>query len=97
MKLLQTPGGGTKTIYDIGDEVTYRNPFAPKYIANGTDRKTGANLIVSDFLADGNKFIVQDVIPANIHKMHDQYRYIVSANRDGQNIELILNEIYLRG
>jgi len=85
MKLLQTPGGGTKTIYDIGDEVTYRNPFAPKYIANGTDRKTGANLIVSD------------LIPANIHKMHDQYRYIVSANRDGQNIELILNEIYLRG
>ena len=97
MKLLQTPGGGTKTIYDIGDEVTYRNPFAPKYIANGTDRKTGANLIVSDFVEDGNKFIVQDVIPANIHKMHDQYRYIVSANRDGQNIELILNEIYLRG
>jgi hypothetical protein len=97
MKLLLTPGGGTKIIYDVGDEVIYRNPFAPKYVANGVDRKTSTNLIVSDFLEDGTRFLVQEVIPANIHKMHDQHRYIVSANRNGQNIDLILNEIYLRG
>ena len=80
MKLLLTPGGGTKIIYDVGDEVIY-----------------STNLIVSDFLEDGTRFLVQEVIPANIHKMHDQHRYIVSANRNGQNIDLILNEIYLRG
>jgi hypothetical protein len=97
MKLLLTAGGGTKTIYDTGDTVIYRNPFTPTYAAYGTDRKTGANLIVSDFLADGTPFVVQEVIPANVHKMHDQYRYVVSTTRNGQNIDLLLNEIYLQG
>ena len=97
MKILLSYEGGSKTIYDVGDEVTYRNPFAPKYIANGIEQKSGANLIVSDFVVDGTKFLIREVFPANIHKIHDQYRYLVTANRNGQDIDLILNEIYLRG
>jgi hypothetical protein len=97
MKLLQTAGGGTKKIYDIGDQVTYRNIWAPQgFIAQGTDKQSGANLIVSDFLEDGSSYVVKEVIPANVHKMHDLYRYVISVMRNNQELDLILSEIYLR-
>lgn len=97
MKLLQTAGGGTKKIYDVGDQVTYRNIWAPQgFIAQGTDKQSGANLIVSDFLEDGSSYIVKEVIPANVHKMHDLYRYVISVMRNNQELDLILSEIYLR-
>lgn len=97
MKLLQTAGGGTKKIYDIGDQVTYRNIWAPRgFIAQGTDKQSGANLIVSDFLEDGSSYVVKEVIPANVHKMHDLYRYVISVMRNNQELDLILSEIYLR-
>ena len=96
MKLLLTPGGGTKTIYDVGDQVTYRNIFAPEGAAYGTDKNTGANLIVSDFLENGTFYVVKEVIPANVHKMHDLYRYIITVTRNNREFDLILSEIYLR-
>lgn len=97
MKLLQTAGGGTKKIYDVGDQVTYRNIWAPQgFIAQGTDKQSGANLIVSDFLEDGSSYIVKEVIPANVHKMHDLYRYVITVMRNNQELDLILSEIYLR-
>ena len=97
MKLLQTAGGGTKKIYDIGDQITYRNIWAPQgFIAQGTDKQSGANLIVSDFLEDGSSYVVKEVIPANVHKMHDLYRYVISVMRNNQELDLILSEIYLR-
>ena len=97
MKLLQTAGGGTKKIYDVGDQVTYRNIWAFRgFIAQGTDKQSGANLIVSDFLEDGSSYIVKEVIPANVHKMHDLYRYVITVMRNNQELDLILSEIYLR-
>jgi hypothetical protein len=97
MKLLQTAGGGTKKIYDVGDQVTYRNIWAPRgFIAQGTDKQSGASLIVSDFLEDGSSYIVKEVIPANVHKMHDLYRYVIAVMRNNQELDLILSEIYLR-
>ena len=97
MKLLQTAGGGTKKIYDVGDQVTYRNIWAPQgFIAQGTDKQSGANLIVSDFLEDGSSYVVKEVIPANVHKMHDLYRYVITVMRNNQELDLILSEIYLR-
>ena len=96
MKLLLTPGGGTKTIYDVGEQVTFRNIWAPKGAAYGTDKKSGANLIVSDFIEDGTSYTIKEVIPANVHKMHDLYRYVITATRNNQELDLILSEIYLR-
>lgn len=96
MKLLLTPGGGTKTIYDVGDQVTYRNIFDPQGAAYGTDKQTGANLIVSDFIENGTRYTVKEVIPANVHKMHDLYRYVIMATKNNREFELILSEIYLR-
>lgn len=96
MKLLLTAGGGTKQIYDVGDQVTYRNIFDPQGAAYGTDKQTGANLIVSDFLENGTRYTIKEVIPANVHKMHDLYRYVITVTRNNQELDLILSEIYLR-
>ena len=96
MKLLLTPGGGSREVYDVGDTVTYRNIWAPEGAAYGTDKKTGANLIVSDFLENGTSYPVKEVIPANVHKMHDLYRYVITVKKNNQDIDLVLSEIYLR-
>lgn len=96
MKLLLTPGGGSRPIYDVGDTVTYRNIWGAEGVAYGTDKKSGANLIVSDFIDNGTSYVVKEVIPANVHKMHDLYRYVITVMRNDKPLDLILSEIYLR-
>ena len=95
MKFITTQLGGTKKVLEVGDRATYRNIFAPKYIAYGSEKKTGKILELSALLEEGSSYEIKEVIPANVHKPHDLHRYVLHVTKDGNICQFIVPEIYL--
>jgi len=95
MKFLNTPMGGTKIVFEAGEQVFFKNIWAPS-LAPGINKKTGENIIISNILTDGELYTVKEVIPLNVHKVSDLFRYVISAPFKGQPIDLVVSEVYFK-
>lgn len=104
MKLVNASIGGTKIVFEKGDDAVYRNPFAPmhanaiKVISfNPEKNEVEGNPIAFDSVAyDGLIFEIKHVIPANVHKPHDLYRYIIeNIDEKGQVQDYLISQTYL--
>jgi hypothetical protein len=99
MKIYNTPNGGTKINFDAGDSIYFKNIWgehshAYGSILEGFDPKSKSwnekPCFLERHIQDGTTLIVVSIIPPNVHKLHDQWKYIVACD----NKHFLLSEIY---